>query len=61
MFRWLKLLIAGRHRWSRCWMGFHPWDMPGGHGEKCGKCDEFFVPHRWCREAKGRAATGGNP
>ena len=37
--------IAGYSRFSRCWMGLHRWDSPGGHCEKCGKCDEFFGPH----------------
>lgn len=49
-FRWLKLWIAGYSRFSRCWMGFHRWDMPGGHCEKCGKCDEFFEPHKLCKK-----------
>jgi hypothetical protein len=45
VFRWLKLWVAGYSRFSYCWMGFHRWDMPGGHCERCGKCDEFFGPH----------------
>lgn len=52
MFRFLKLLISGQHRWSRCWMGFHKWDMPGGHCERCGMCDEFFGRHSDCRIAR---------
>jgi hypothetical protein len=45
ILRWLKLWVAGHSRFSYCWMGFHRWDMPGGHCERCGKCDEFFGPH----------------
>jgi hypothetical protein len=48
VFRFFKLLIAGYHPWSRCWMGFHRWSRPGGHCEKCGKCDTFFGPHPHC-------------
>lgn len=47
-FRWMYLFIAGQSRWSPCWMGLHKWDMPGGHCEKCGKCDTFFGPHKGC-------------
>ena len=43
--RWLFLWIAGYSRFSYCWLGLHRWDYPGGHCEKCGKCDEFFGPH----------------
>lgn len=42
MIKWLKLLVAGRSRFLMCWLGMHPWDSPGGHCEKCGKCDTFF-------------------
>ena len=28
-----------------CRLGLHRWDMPGGHCEECGACDEFFGPH----------------
>ena len=31
-----------------CRMGLHKWDMPGGHCEDCGICDEFFEPHKNC-------------
>jgi hypothetical protein len=41
MLHWLKLWIAGYSRFSSCWMGFHRWDMPGGHCERCGKCDDL--------------------
>jgi hypothetical protein len=37
IFRWLKLFIAGRSKYSPCWLGLHRWDMPGGHCEKCGQ------------------------
>ena len=40
-----KMWIAGYSRWSSCAFGMHRWDMPGGHCEECGKCDEFFGPH----------------
>jgi hypothetical protein len=46
LWRRFKLWMAGYSTWSRCWLGQHRWDMPGGHCEKCGKCDEFFGPHR---------------
>lgn len=29
-----------------CFIGIHRWDMPGGHCENCGKCDEFFETHQ---------------
>ncbi len=45
-FHWLYLWIGGYSRFSSCWLGQHRWDMPGGHCEKCGKCDEFFGPHK---------------
>ncbi len=48
MFRFLKQLISGHHRLSRCWMGFHRWSMPGGWCMRCGKCDKFFDPHPGC-------------
>lgn len=38
----LKLIIAGFHPLSGCWFGAHRWYPPGGHCERCGKCDEFF-------------------
>ena len=53
MFRFitfLKLFISGQHRWSRCWLGLHHWDHPGGHCRRCGKCDELFGQHGKCRE-----------
>jgi hypothetical protein len=52
MFNWLKMLIAGRSKFSLCCLGMHPWDSPGGHCEKCGMCDEFFGPHDSCRIAR---------
>lgn len=55
MLRWLKLWIAGHSRFSYCWMGLHKWDMPGGHCEKCGKCDEFFGKHVRCRIERAKA------
>ena len=48
LVRFLYLFIAGQHKWSPCWAGLHKWDMPGGHCEKCGKCDTFFGPHLGC-------------
>lgn len=45
MKRWISRLF--------CWMGLHRWDIPGGHCEECGACDEFFGPHRDCVEKKG--------
>jgi hypothetical protein len=53
MFRlitFLRLFISGQHRWSRCWLGLHHWDHPGGHCKRCGKCDELFGQHGKCRE-----------
>lgn len=49
--QFLFLLISGHHKWSRCWFGAHKWDMPGGHCERCGKCDEFFGKHDHSKEA----------
>lgn len=40
--------LAGRSRYSSCWLGQHRWDMPGGHCERCGICDEFFGQHNDC-------------
>lgn len=45
LFNQFYLFIAGHHPWSRCWMGLHKWDYPGGHCRRCGKCDEFLGPH----------------
>lgn len=57
MFRWLKLLVSGYSPWSKCWMGFHRWSMPGGWCEWCGLCDRFFGGHgdcgRTCRHWEG--------
>lgn len=50
----LHLWALGAHRWLfpagslYCWMMCHKWDMPGGHCEDCGECDEFFHLHREC-------------
>jgi hypothetical protein len=33
-----------------CKMGLHRWNMPGGHCEDCGACDEFFGGHEACRK-----------
>jgi hypothetical protein len=48
-----RLWIAGRSVWSKCWLGQHPWDGPGGHCEKCGACDEFFGVHWECLRKRG--------
>ncbi len=50
MWGWFKRWMAGRSPWSACWLGQHAWDMPGGHCEKCGKCDLFFGPHEECED-----------
>src|SRR5262249_43158655 len=39
------LWMAGHSKYSRCWLGQHRWDYPGGHCAKCGKCDTFFGSH----------------
>lgn len=44
-----KLWVAGYSKWSRCWLGQHLWDEPGGHCVKCLKCDEFLGRHEVCR------------
>jgi len=31
-----------------CLLQCHKWDMPGGHCEGCGKCDDFFGKHEDC-------------
>lgn len=49
LFHQLYLFIAGHHSWSRCWMGLHRWDYPGGHCERCGLCDEILGRHEECR------------
>jgi hypothetical protein len=54
-FLWLKLWIAGYSRFSSCRLGMHRWDEPGGHCEKCRKCDEFFGTHRDCQAAQRHA------
>jgi len=56
--RFLYLLISGHHRWSKCWFGAHKWDMPGGHCERCGKCDEFFGKHNHNEASDPRTAKG---
>jgi hypothetical protein len=40
-------MIAALYRARRwlCWIGVHAWDLPGGHCQDCGACDEFFGPH----------------
>ncbi len=45
---WIKRWIAGYSRLSFCWMGLHRWSEPGGHCEKCGRCDTFFDGHERC-------------
>lgn len=32
-----------------CNLNLHRWDMPGGHCENCGACDEFFESHLMCK------------
>lgn len=54
-----KRWMAGYSRWSRCWLGQHRWDMPGGHCERCGLCDEFFGPHTDCRIARSQPHGDG--
>lgn len=48
LWKFFFLLVSGHHPWSRCWMGFHKWDYPGGHCERCGKCDYPFGDHSKC-------------
>ncbi len=48
MWHWFKLWVAGYSRYSRCWMGFHRWSMPGGCCEKCGLCDDIWEGHERC-------------
>lgn len=45
----LKTWISGYSRYSKCWLGQHRWDWPGGHCERCGKCDEMFGSHGACK------------
>ena len=52
LLRAFKLWMAGYSKWSSCFLGQHRWNMPGGHCERCGKCDEFFGKHpEWFCEA----------
>jgi hypothetical protein len=47
---WALIFLYVPGLWCR--IGLHRWNMPGGHCDDCGKCDEFFGPHNHKRKKK---------